>query len=457
MSNYYKKYLVLVILAAFCLPVYSYAQGSIKIESGANLVLNGAVQLVINDAGFTNDGIFTAGTGTVNFTGTASTANSFINGTAATDFYNLTLNKASNGLLLGRNIGVSNNLNFTSGDSLFLNEKNIDLGSLGIINGETGSRRITGSSGGYVQRTQVLNAPVAANPGNLGFEITSAANLGSTIIRRGNTQQPGGSVKRYFEIIPTNNSGLNATINFFYLDNELIGIPENDLYFFSSNNSGFSWTFIGRDANNLTANSVTKATVDQLNMFTLAEFAAILPIHSVYLNARLVSGRVLLNWSSFNEVDIDHYAIERSLDAVVFTPLITIKGAGNNAGAWLYETEDRNPVTGINYYRVKVVDRSGAFIYSKTVSVKLSKNINQYLVVYPNPAQDFVKVKIAAMANEQYQLELFNAIGNRVAIKYATVFTGDNEINWNIQSLPRGVYTIRVSGSTVNSFKFIKY
>ena len=153
MANHYKNYLLLIILVAILQPLYTFSQGGIKIESGAYLVSNSTANIVVNNAGITNDGVFTAASSTVSFTGSKATANSFIAGSASTNFYGLVLNKSSNGLLLNRSIGVSNSLTFTSGDSIYLNNFNIDLGTTGSVLSEANASRITGLNGGYIFST----------------------------------------------------------------------------------------------------------------------------------------------------------------------------------------------------------------------------------------------------------------------------------------------------------------
>lgn len=80
---------------------------SIIIESGATLTLGSGTLNVAGD--FTNKGIFTAGTGTVQFNGSA-----LQNLTGSTSFYNLTMNNSA-GLSLNSPIKITNNLTLTSG------------------------------------------------------------------------------------------------------------------------------------------------------------------------------------------------------------------------------------------------------------------------------------------------------------------------------------------------------
>lgn len=443
-------------LAVILLPGSIYSQGGIKIQSGANLVVGGTAQLVIKNGGLTNDGTFTPGSGTVNFTGNAATANSFIAGTSATNFYNLLLNKTSNGLLLSRNIGVNHVLTFTNGDSIYLNNFNIDLGSTGSLASEANASRITGMSGGYIQSTQVLNAPVAVNPGNLGFEITSLANLGSTIVRRGHIVQPGGSISRYYTIIPSNNSALDATVTFHYLDNELYTLNEGLLQLFTSYNAGGSWASVLGSPADVGLNTVTSSGLSELYMYTLAEPGAVLPIHLVSFDATLNNKEVLLSWSSDYESALDRYDVERSADGIHFYKLGSVTGVGNSSVTQFYHYADVTPLSGVNYYRLKVVDKNTGFVYSKVVLVKLNASADLYLNIYPNPVQNSVKLVFASEKNEVYKLQLFNALGVRVETRVVNAVNGLNNISLDIQTLPAGIYTIQLTGNTSKFVRFIK-
>src|SRR4051812_41392316 len=70
----------------------------IAINQRSHIVLNGNVSLVINNASLKNNGSFSAGTGTVKFTGYSDTTSSFLEGGNNTTFYNLTIDKAAYGV-----------------------------------------------------------------------------------------------------------------------------------------------------------------------------------------------------------------------------------------------------------------------------------------------------------------------------------------------------------------------
>lgn len=221
-----------IFLIALTTLAWSQGFGQNVMKITGNVVVSGSADIVLNNTQLINDGAFDTGAGTVHITGDGTDAQSAIGGASATTFYKLKINKSANGAQLGQSIQVDNELQMTAGN-LDLNGHSLALGGAGgMIAGESASSYIHGSAGGEVVKTTNLNAPNAANPGNIGASITSAADLGSTTIRRRHQPQSiygADGILRYYEITPTNNDDLNATLRLSYLDHELNSIPEADL------------------------------------------------------------------------------------------------------------------------------------------------------------------------------------------------------------------------------------
>ncbi|MEJ7588044.1 MAG: T9SS type A sorting domain-containing protein [Ferruginibacter sp.] len=88
----------------------------ITITPGTNLVLNGNVSLILNNAALQNNGNFVAGSSTVNFSGHKDTLVSFVSGTNATTFNNLTVAKLAYGIALKSSVTVKNVLEVNGGN-----------------------------------------------------------------------------------------------------------------------------------------------------------------------------------------------------------------------------------------------------------------------------------------------------------------------------------------------------
>ncbi|HOZ67878.1 MAG TPA: T9SS type A sorting domain-containing protein [Chitinophagaceae bacterium] len=432
------------------------AQG-IKISSGASLVVNGSANLVLANTGITNNGQFFPGNGAVMFTGNSATSGSFINGSSTTGFYNLTLNKTSNGIQLGRDISISNILLFTSGDSLFLNSFNIDLGLTGTLSGEASTKRITGRTGGYIQSTQVLNAPAAVNPGNLGFQITSTANLGSTVIRRGHQQQSGASIYRYFTVTPTNNSGLAATIEFYYFDNELAGIAEPNLALFSSANGGVQWLNLGEDDINQGANILTLASIDILNRFTLANISAPLAVKLIRFYVVPAANEVTLHWLTSTESNNHYFAVERSADGMHFMEIGKVPGYGTSNQEQQYRFTDLWPLSDKSWYRLRQVDIDGKISYTPVLMINRNFNTIQPARLYPNPVPGttiFLSLNSDKAGERTFMM--YNQAGMLLKQFNVSLVTGTQLIELQTGLLPAGIYILRQQGNARFNLNFLK-
>jgi hypothetical protein len=270
------KYLRNALLSVTALlPLHMQGQ-LVRSSAGMNLVATGDLKLVFNDAGLMNNGRFIAGNSTVLFTGSTSSTPISIGGGSPISFHHVVISRSSD-VKLDNHVTVTGNITMDNGN-LQLNNYTLDLGRTGSIVGEKNNARITDDDGGgLVKATAVLKAPRDVNPGNIGVSVTSTATLGETVITRGHVQQPGfygkPAIHRYYDIAPAINSGLQATLKFYYLDAELGENNESELSVFSKSGHAGAWLAKGKDNNDASTNWVIKTNLDQLHCFTLAKAA----------------------------------------------------------------------------------------------------------------------------------------------------------------------------------------
>lgn len=214
-----------------CVPCLLNAQ--LHIQRGANMVAHGDAKIILNNTSFFNDGSFTAGNSTIIFTGQDKL---FVGGSTRTAFFNLA---AGRDVQLSSDISITGKLLMNEGN-VELNNHRLDLGATGIIEGESPHARITGANGGVITATATLNAPVHANPGNIGIDITSS-NAASLTITRGHVQQINAegkrSIQRYYDVQPALS---NMDIKLHYFEPELAGNNESDLVLWKVNNNRFT-------------------------------------------------------------------------------------------------------------------------------------------------------------------------------------------------------------------------
>ncbi len=261
-SNQASKILLIGSAAAINLCFFSmasFAQVSIAIGSNSTLAVDGNMDIVVS-GDWTNSGTFIAGSGEVVFNGTQ---NQTVTNTSGENFNDVTLNKSAGDLLLDDNATVAGNLILTDGD-IDLNGNTLTLDTNALLT-ETSGNTVKGL--GQMVTTRNLNAPSGLNVAGMGFEMTTSVNLGSTVISRMHDEQTingMASILRYFDVTPTNNSGLNATLLFHYDDSELNGRTETGLFLFRSIDSGSNWTSEGGTVNTGN-NTISLSSIDEFS------------------------------------------------------------------------------------------------------------------------------------------------------------------------------------------------
>lgn len=243
----------------------AFGQSGFYVNAGTSVTITGNGSLTVENTKLVNDGTINSSNGTLQISGSSATTS--IEGSGQTSLQHFRLNKPSGLLTLQKNISISGDLTLTSGN-ISLVSGNVDFGTTGKILNETETNRIFGT-GGYLVANANLNAPNYSNPANLGAAIKSTANLGETVIKRTHTpfNVRNASIERVYEVTPTNNTNLNASLKLKYLEAELNGNTKNALRIWNSSNNGTIWSYLP-SANDPVNNELTINNVSNLGLFT---------------------------------------------------------------------------------------------------------------------------------------------------------------------------------------------
>ncbi len=185
---------------------------------------------------------------------------------------NLDVNGAP-GIILTQDATVNGMLVLTGG-GLSTGDQIISLGESAGIDESFGN-----TVQGKVETTRDLNQSVGEDFGQLGLTIwAEGAEPGPTTVLRVTGAPPdlGDGVSgaaRFFDILPSNNTALDASLTFAYTESELNGLPESSLSLFSSDNNGISWDKRGGVVDPV-GNTVTLVGIDRLSRWTIGASAA---------------------------------------------------------------------------------------------------------------------------------------------------------------------------------------
>ena len=175
------------------------------------------------------------------------------------------------------------------------------------------------------------------------------------------------------------------------------------------------------------------------------------PIELLDFSARLDEEmRVALAWITASEVDNNFFTVERSADGLRFEELAVVDGAGTSHEMRSYETLDRRPFTGNNYYRLRQTDFNGSAMYSDVVEIFVPWRGTQSAQLsqpYPDPFTDRFRMDLNLESTALVRVDLLNNLGQVVQqIPPAKQEAGWNALHVDASGLPAGIYHIRVTG-----------
>ncbi|CAF3748203.1 unnamed protein product [Rotaria sp. Silwood1] len=268
---------------------------NITVQTGGSFTLNGRKALV-NGTGTTisNSGTFNTNNSTVEYNG--SSAQIISNSNIV--YKNLFINNPTGTSYASGTTTVNDTLKIITG---FLNvtTNSLSLGSTGYLVEAPGAN-LRGTTGN-ITTTRTITSPNNLNVAGLGATITSTADLGSTTITRGFTNYTingSGTVLRYYNISPANNTGLNATLTYHFDNYELNGLNKNLLSLFRSTNSGTNWSIIG-GAKDTANNNITQSGINAFSYWT----AGINPLAASINITAIVDGIYNTSTNTLNKKD----------------------------------------------------------------------------------------------------------------------------------------------------------
>jgi Secretion system C-terminal sorting domain len=157
----------------------------------------------------------------------------------------------------------------------------------------------------------------------------------------------------------------------------------------------------------ITVNNGTCVVTDNVTVSTVCALAATL----MDFTGQKEGNESHLFWNTASEENLDFFALERSVDNVNFIQLGIVNAVGNSTSPSNYDFVDHQPVTGVNYYRLRMVDETGVEDFSNTVEINFSADGNALVSVYPNPANDVVNFDLSLNHNSEATVEIFNMLG----------------------------------------------
>ncbi|MCF2443289.1 T9SS type A sorting domain-containing protein [Dyadobacter sp. CY345] len=150
----------------------------------------------------------------------------------------------------------------------------------------------------------------------------------------------------------------------------------------------------------------------------------------------------MLTWVTSQEVNAERFDIQRSADAKSWETIGHKAATGESDDKVYYQFTDYQPLPRDNYYRLKMIDHDGTFALSRLNYIAFDSD--NTLILYPNPGTDVVKIKKGIFKpGTMADISIFDTLGKKVFS-----FSGATDSEFNISSLPTGIYQMVVTTKT---------
>ncbi len=146
-----------------------------------------------------------------------------------------------------------------------------------------------------------------------------------------------------------------------------------------------------------------------------------------------------ISWQGGN--NIRYYAVQRSVDGIVYKEIAKLGSSSNNY-------EDAAPLTGNSYYRLAAIAKDGSRTYSNTVLIDETQQVR----MFPNPVKDNLQLQGIATGGKT-AVSVVDLQGN----VRATATAGGGSYTVNTANLTPGNYLLKLQhNGTVTTQAFVK-
>ncbi|MEO5999967.1 MAG: S8 family serine peptidase [Chitinophagaceae bacterium] len=175
----------------------------------------------------------------------------------------------------------------------------------------------------------------------------------------------------------------------------------------------------------------------------------VLPVISEYFKGNTQGTVNNLTWKVSCSAGSASFYVERSDDGINFTSIGTVAAAQNSC-ALPFNFKDGNPMTGQNYYRIKIKETSGDVVYT---NILLLQNDNPLITrLYPTVISRgaTVQVNFGAMKGKLY---VNDAFGRQILTR--DLFNGAQTVNLGLQGKGVYFYSIKNEKTVLSKGKLI--
>jgi Secretion system C-terminal sorting domain len=188
--------------------------------------------------------------------------------------------------------------------------------------------------------------------------------------------------------------------------------------------------------------NILPSTIDAVYSAGVVTINAVLATELSAFTTQIKEGIVQLDWQTASEYQNKGFEVERSSDGNDWLSIGFVPAEGSSSRARAYRLNDPKPISGINYYRLRMIDKSGQSTFSRTKTVELLSG-KPIVRIYPNPTADNITLQWTIEGLQQVLFELFDTSGKCLIKQEIAVNSPSTSLK--LGDLKNGLYQIRLT------------
>lgn len=101
-----------------------------------------------------------------------------------------------------------------------------------------------------------------------------------------------------------------------------------------------------------------------------------------------IDNMIIVEWETQSQQNNDYFTIYKSYDGYEWSELTKVEGAGNVNSSLFYRIEDRHPIPGVQYYKLRQTDYDGNWEEFEIASVTIKQERKEVVKAYNQLGQD---------------------------------------------------------------------
>ena len=181
----------------------------------------------------------------------------------------------------------------------------------------------------------------------------------------------------------------------------------------------------------------------------------VIPVELSSFSSNTSGGKVLLSWETQTEINNKGFEVQRSSNSEDWIVVGYVDGKGTSTIPGRYEFTDEPSAGGTYYYRLKQVDFSGQYSYSKTLEVNLMI-IKSFVLEqnYPNPFNPATTIGYELPRETDVIIKVYDVLGNEVTtLVNGKQTAGVHEVKFDGSKQGSGIYIYRMTAGSITFTK----